>query len=433
MTPGEVRPDWWMLTEVARRMGWEAEFPYRRPADIFREHAALSGFENHGNGRRVFNIGALSDLTDDAYERLPPLRWPLPSHVGGSGRLFGDGARFPTGDGRAGFVAAPYLPPVACAEQRWPLLLNTGRIRDQWHTMTRTGRLPRLMAHQGEPLLDLHPEDAARLGIVDGGFAQIESEHGDTVLPVRFSTAQRLGEVFAAIHWTDDFTSAGPIARLVQAATDPVSGQPELKQTPVRVAPIVPLWRGILLRHSPRLPNGRYYWARVPLADGHAFDLAGWAPLPSGRGTEAWILELLDTRPKPELVIYADPARGVFRYASLVDGRLDACLFLSRNSAKLPSRDAVAYLLGGDIQPEMRTRLLAGQLSGTALADTGRIICACFGVGLRAINDAITGRNLSSVAEIGAALRAGTNCGSCLPELSAILQRASSRVTLAAE
>lgn len=180
------------------------------------------------------------------------------------------------------------------------------------------------------------------------------------------------------------------------------------------------------------MPRGSYYWARVPLARGHAFDLAGWAPLPSGRGTEAWMLQLLDAGASPELVIYTDPARGVFRYASLIDGRLDACLFLSRSAAQLPPRGVLATLLGGPVDAEMRTSLLAGQMRGPAMPGAGRIICACFGVGLRTLNEAIADRNLTSVAEIGAALRAGTNCGSCLPELNAILQRTASAVTLPA-
>src|SRR4051794_34393134 len=114
------------------------------------------------------------------------------------------------------------------------------------------------------------------------------------------------------MHWTDSFSSTGPIGRLVQAATDPVSGQPELKLTPVRVTPIAPLWRGLVLRHGEDLPSGPYYWARAPLRPGHVFDLAGWAPLPSGRGTERWVLDLLAApSAAPELVIYADPARRV--------------------------------------------------------------------------------------------------------------------------
>jgi assimilatory nitrate reductase catalytic subunit len=301
------------------------------------------------------------------------------------------------------------------------LLLNTGRVRDQWHTMTRTGLAPRLMMHRREPLLDVHPDDAARLGLVDGGLARVESRHGETVLPTRLSADQRPGEVFAPMHWTDRFTSAGPIGRLVGAATDPISGQPELKATPVRVTPVAPLWRGLVLRHSELLPQGPLYWARVPLDEGHAFDLAGCVPLPSGRATEAWVTELLACAATPELVIYADPARGAFRYASLVEGRLDACLFIARSAAGLPPREAVAALLGTRIDPERRTCLLAGQSGAAVTNDSGPTICACFGVGLRTLHRTIATRRLTSLAEIGAVLRAGTNCGSCIPELKAIL------------
>ncbi len=424
--PGEARPDWWMLSEVARRMGWPTAFAYRNSADIFREHAGLSSFENREPRRRIFDIGALSDLSDEDYERLAPIRWPIMpgkrEQSSGTQRLFGDGRRFATPDGRARFVPTAYRPPAVPTDDRWPLLLNTGRVRDQWHTMTRTGRLPRLMAHQGEPFLDIHPADAARLCVTDGGLARVESPHGGTILPVRLSNDQRRGEVFAAIHWTDRFTSAGTIDGIIGAATDPVSGQPELKATPVRVTPVATLWRGLLLRGSEQVPSGPYYWGRVPLERGHVFTLTGWEPLPSGPGSEIWISALLDAPPAAELVIYADPGRGNFRYASIVGGRLDACLFLSRNLSSLPPRDVVAALLSTRIEPEMRTYLLAGNPAGAAaVTAAGRTICACFGVGLHTLHRTIASRKLTSVAEIGAVLRAGTNCGSCIPELKSIL------------
>jgi assimilatory nitrate reductase catalytic subunit len=427
--PGEARPDWWMLTEVARRMGWQSAFAYRGPADIFREHAALSGFENESSSRRLFDIGALSALSDDDYARLLPMRWPQPRGTvqpwSSAKRLFGDGGPFPTADGLARFVPTPYRPPAVPTDDQWPFLLNTGRLRDQWHTMTRTGRLPRLMAHQREPALDTHPADAARLHLVDGGLARVESPHGATVLPVRLSNDQRKGEVFASFHWTDRFTSAGPIDAVVGAATDPISGQPELKATPVRVAPVAPQWHGLLLRGSEQVPHGPYYWARVPLERGHAFTLVGWEPLPSDRGTELWIAALLDAPPAAELVIYADPARGTFRYASVVGSRLDACLFIASKASALPSRDAVAALLGTRIESDMRTALLAGNPAGAAAANaSGPTICACFGVGLNTLHSTIASRRLTSITEIGAILRAGTNCGSCIPELKAILSAA---------
>jgi assimilatory nitrate reductase catalytic subunit len=426
LPPGEARPDWWMLTEVARRMGWAADFPYRRPADIFREHAALSAFENGGRRRRIFNIGGLAGLSDGGYDRLEPTRWParceLLERRSCNARLFGNGQGFPTEDGRARFVATPYRA-LAAADKTWPLLLNTGRLRDQWHTMTRTGRVLRLMTHQCEPLLDIHPADAARFGLADGGLARIESRHGETVLPVSLLGEQRQGVVFAPMHWTDDFTSSGPIDRIVGAATDPISGQPELKATPVRVKPLKVLWRGLLLRQSGRPPAGACYWARMPLDNGDAFDLAGWEPLPSGPGSEAWVAELLGIPRAAELVVYADPRRRTYRYAVLVAGRLAASLFLAKDRASLPSRDALVALLGKVAEADMRASLLAGHSSGSvAGADPGRTVCSCFAVGLRTVHRAIVDRRLTTVAEIGNVLGAGTNCGSCIPELTAILR-----------
>jgi assimilatory nitrate reductase catalytic subunit len=241
-------------------------------------------------------------------------------------------------------------------------------------------------------------------------------------LPIRFSNDLRAGEVFAPMHWTDRFTSAGPIDAVVGAATDPVSGQPELKATPVRLAPVAARWHGLLLRGSEQVPYGPYYWARVPLERGHAFTLTGWEALPRDPGSDRWIATLLDAPPAAELVIYADPARGTFRYASVVGRRLDACLFIARKPTALPSRDALAALLGTRIEPETRMHVLAGGAPGAAALNTaGRTICACFGVGLNTLHDTIASRRLTDVAAIGAILRAGTNCGSCIPELKAIL------------
>jgi assimilatory nitrate reductase catalytic subunit len=424
--PGEARPDWWMMAAVARRMGWREAFAYDKESEIFREHAALSAFENDGaKRRRIFDIGALADVSDDDYDRLVPVRWPLRRGAAtpwsGDARLFGDGTGFATADGRARFVPTPYRPPAVPADDQWPFVLNTGRVRDQWHTMTRTGRLPRLMAHQREPALDVHPRDAARLKLDDGGLVRIESPHGTATLPIRLSSALRPGEVFAPMHWTDRFTSAGPIDGVVGAATDPVSGQPELKATPVRIAPVEMQWHGLLLRGAEQVPFGPYYWARVPLERGHAFSLIGWEPLPSDRGSERWVATLLDASPAAELVIYADPARGTFRYASVVGRRLDACLFIARSQAALPSRDALAALLGTRIAPDMRMSILAGSNPGAAGSGAGRTICACFGVGLNTLHETIANGRLTDVAEIGAILRAGTNCGSCIPELKALL------------
>ena len=144
-------------------------------------------------------------------------------------------------------------------------------------------------------------------------------------------------------------------------------------------------------------------------------------PRGCGASSEAWIAALLAAPDDAEQVIYADPRRGVFRYASLADGRLAAVLFLGRSEAGLPERDVLAALLGQTVEPRARAGLVAAQPTG-AVAERGRLVCACFGIGLRALHDAIRSRRLTSAAEIGACLRAGTNCGSCLPELAEILR-----------
>jgi assimilatory nitrate reductase catalytic subunit len=484
--PGEAQSDWWMMAEVARRMGWRSEFAYNSPADIFREHAALSGFENDGPAGRIFDIRGLARLSDGEYRRLEPIRWPVPSlprapsdQVGpphpapgkarprlanpsqpspptgereegeegssyqshptrdchgepecGRKRMFGEGTGFPTADGRAHFVPTMYRPPAA--DRQAPLVLNTGRVRDQWHTMTRTGRVPRLMARHGEPLIDIHPADAAGHGLADGDLARVESSSAATVLRVRLSADQRRGEAFAPMHWTDQFTAAGPIGRVVAGVTDPISGQPELKTTRVRLTPVAAHWYGLLLRQSERLPMGDCYWTRVPLTNGQAFELAGWSPLISGAGSEAWVAGLLDASPMAELVIYADPGRDTYRYASLIGGRLEGVLFLAREATSLPRRDRLAALLGTVIDLEPRASLLAGQsaVSG-AVSDPGRTVCSCFAIGLHTLHRTIADHRLTTVAEIGNLLRAGTNCGSCIPEIRSILRDAGVRTVAA--
>jgi assimilatory nitrate reductase catalytic subunit len=428
--PGEARADWWMLAELGRRMGFGRAFDYGNAAQIFREHAALSAFEN--DGERAFNLGGLAAIDDDAYDALEPAQWPVRGDgarepLQSSARLFADG-RFSHPDGRACFVATPFRPP---AEMRdGGLMLNTGRIRDQWHTMTRTGDVPGLSQHTPEPFLDMHPDDAAAARLENGGFARIESRHGAATMRVRVTDAQRPGDVFAAMHWSRINTSAGPADGLVGAALDPVSGQPEFKATAVTVRPQPMAWHGLLMRRDHAQLASPDYWCRIAIDGGFAYTLAGVDPLAADCETPdaARILPWLGpagagAAEAADLAVYADPARGVFRYARFADGRLDACLFIARDPASLPDR-AAAIIMFGEAPPDHnRARVLAG-MSLAGVASPGPTVCACFAVGRNAIIESIRTGNLTTVAGISAALRAGTNCGSCLPELAAILSEA---------
>ena len=409
--PGEARPDWWALAQVGQRMGWRAEFAWPDAAAVFREHAALTAFENWG--ARPLDLGGLAELSDDEYDALAPVQWPVARGQEPGGRLFGAGG-FATEDGRARFVPTVWRALASLPDARFPLLLNTGRVRDQWHTMTRTGMVAKLLQHVAEPVASLRPEDAQMLGIEDRGLLRLETVHGSAVLRAARDPAQRRGEVFVPMHWSDAFASAGPVARLVGAACDPISGQPELKATPVRAAAVPTAWRGLLLHVEPATPAG-VVWSRVPLAQGHALDLAGTEPLPADKAALARRLLACEDA---DVVEMADPARGVWRYAALREGRLQACLYLTNKTGGLPSHQAMSAMLAGAVPDAARSGLLAGGSSGPREA----LVCACFSVGLETLRTAITERHLASVAEIGRALQAGTNCGSCIPELQRLLR-----------
>jgi assimilatory nitrate reductase catalytic subunit len=416
--PGTARPDWWMFAEVARRMGWAGSFAYASPAAIFREHAALSAFEN--NGARVFDIGALANIDDEAYDALEPTQWPRARNAAAvTPRLFGAGD-FPAPDKRARMIAVSA--PATTEVPRFPLTLNTGRIRDQWHTMTRTGKVPRLMTHAPSPHLAIHPRDAENGGITADGLVRIESARGALVMRAALTDAQRPGEVFAPMHWTDEFSSAGAIARLVHDETDPISGQPDLKGSKVRISPVETLWQGSLLRRASGAPDlgDSVFWSKAPVDAGFTFDLAGWTDLASLIHSEKVLRRLLQIPAEAELVSYSDPKRSIFRYAGFAGARLEACLSLAPSAAGLLPPNMIAPFLGRTLDTAERFALLAGHRVGVS-ANPDSIVCACFAVGARRLASAIRKQALTSVQEIGAALGAGTNCGSCVPELKRIL------------
>ncbi len=411
--PGEARPDWWIVSEVARRLGHAEAFAYRSAADIFREHAALSAFEN--DGQRDFDIGGLAALPDEAFNALDPLQWPLrEAGTTGRDRFFADGGFF-TPNGRARFVA-PASPSLSGLTSRdFPLRLNTGRMRDQWHTMTRTGKSPRLGAHAPEPFVEIGPEDAAEFGLAEDGFATVATRHGRCILRVRIGTGQQRGSIFVPIHWSGETSSGGRVGDLVAAYTDPYSGQPEAKATPVSVAPIDFRYRGFVLSRQPLVMPETAWWTRIAVKSGTGYVFA------TDCGGATWRnFVLQQAGGTAELSDYADDRFGVYRAAVFEAGRLDLCLFCGP-AGTVPAWEVVkAAFAAPSLEQHERRVLLSGFAAGNA-ADSGPVLCACFGVGLATIRDAIASKAATSVEEIGRALRAGTNCGSCLPEIRKLL------------
>jgi assimilatory nitrate reductase catalytic subunit len=422
--PGEARADWWIVAEVAKRMGFAAAFDYSGPAAVFREHAALSGFEN--GGTRAFDIGGLAGLDDAAYENLEPVRWPVRrserrSERGhcGAGELLADG-RFFTSSGKAQFVPVTPCAPAALANDDFPYVMLTGRIRDQWHTMTRTGKSPRLAQTKAEPCIEINTRDAIADGLANGSIARIASEGGEMLARVVWSDEIRRGQVFVPMHWTAQLARAGRVGPLIAAAVDPVSGQPELKHTPVRVQPLTVAWYGFVLNREALDPGAVLDPGEAPYVVGARgagywrYELAGdtdrrdWAP---------WARQWLGA--DGDWVDFADSAGG-YRGARLDNGRLSGCVFISPKT-RLPDRNWLGRLFAREaLNDSERASLLAGRPADGA-ASLGPIICACFSVGRDALIRAIAGQEVTDVKAIGRLLKAGTNCGSCVPELNGLL------------
>jgi assimilatory nitrate reductase catalytic subunit len=414
--PGETRPDWWQMAEVGRRMGYADAFAFESTAAIFSEYAAQTAFIN--NGARDLDIGAYAGIGTAEYNALTPFQWPQPKDAQPTEtRFFANGGFF-TPDRRASFVPVRAQGHTRKSDA-FPLTLNTGRIRDQWHTMTRTGKSQRLSAHFAEPFAELHPADAARCGIGPADIVRVESPHGEVLVRSLITNRQRKGAVFVPMHWTDQFTAKARIDALVPALTDPHSGQPALKNAAVRIEPFDAAIYGFAV--SAAKPDGlaTAYWAIARTTGGWRMELAGDVA-PGDPAVFAREVLGLTNRANIAPLACLDIERGDARFAFFDGARLLGALWLSKDPVAVSRTWACAQLAAEHAEPRNRYQLLAGR-AGAGMPDKGAIVCSCLSVGANEIAAAIEG-GCMSVAAIGAALGAGTNCGSCRAEIRQIIE-----------
>ncbi len=411
--PGEARSDWWQLTEVARRLGFAEAFAYDAPAEIFREHAALSGFENTGS--RDFDIGAHADLTPEDYEALTPFQWPQPAGQGSAeNRFFADGG-FYHADGKARFVALR-PPETVRTNADYPFTLNTGRIRDQWHTMTRTGKSARLSAHIAEPFAELHPRDAIEIGVGNADLIEIESPQGKAFVRALITERQARGSIFSPMHWNDQFAAKARIDVLVPAITDRLSGQPASKNVAVAARKFKATHYAFAVSKAKPVDPGAAYWALAKAEAGFRLELAFAGPLDDWAG---WCRRVFAIPQGVEPLGYADAQTGDIRLAFFDGARLLAAFFLAREPVAVARNWAIAQLAADHLDLRKRFALVAGR-PGADKPDPGATVCSCFGVGVNQIVAAVRG-GCHSVEAVGKSLNAGTNCGSCRAEIRGII------------
>ncbi|MEM9970338.1 MAG: molybdopterin-dependent oxidoreductase [Pseudomonadota bacterium] len=400
-----ARPDWAMLAEVGRRMGWHDAFDYTGPAEIFREHAALSGIA--GRLGKDFDISGLAEVSDEDFDALAPTRWPITADRQG-GRFFSDGHFFHA-DGKARLLPVSWRPPAQRRSPRYPFRFNTGRVRDQWHTMTRTALSPKLSSHLAEPYLDMHPGDAAEQKLQAADLVEVKSPAGAAILRLRITDDVSPGQVFAPMHWTGETAPSGRVDALVAGHVDPVSGQPESKASVVAVQKMQAAWYGFAVCRDAPTPQSAY-WALAKTESGYRVELAG-RETPEDWDAEARALFGL---PDAAVTSFTDASRGMARLAFHRDDVLLAALFVSREPVAV-MRDYLATRPGQSAEGALLGRTPAD------VPDPGPTLCSCFNVGINTIARAVEERGLMDVEAVGCALRAGTNCGSCKPEIAALL------------
>ncbi len=392
--PASARPDWKIICDVAQRMGFGG-FDFETAGDVFAEYVATTKLSQEFG--KDLDLTALEGVD---YESFAPVQWP----VDGKQRFFADGA-FYHPDGKARMIAV--TPPTL---EAGTFTLNTGRNRDQWHTMTRTGKSARLGAHLAEPYVEIHPDDAAAMGVDTAELVTIYGPKGKGTFRALISTNVAQGNLFAPLHWTRQQSASGTVNSAVTARTDPTSGQPATKSSRVDASKCHVAWYGFAVSAAAMEPS-RPYHAIAKTSTGWQAEVAGMKP------PRDWELEArnITATERGDAAVMHDAATGDVRVAIIEDNKITA-LFFASTSPVVVARQHAATLIGSDVAG---LAALAGRVSAD-MPDPGATVCACFNVGVNTLRDAI-GKGATTVAALGEATCAGTNCGSCKPELAALI------------
>jgi assimilatory nitrate reductase catalytic subunit len=444
--PGEARDDWRIACDFARRLaariapGRAVLFDYADAEAVWNEHRETT------RGRDLDITGLSYSILD---ERGPQF-WPF--HEGdreGKARLYEDGV-FPTPSGRARFVVTPFKPLAEQVDARYPFALNTGRLRDQWHGMSRSGTVPQLFGHEAEPAIDLSTIDAKRRLMSDGDFVKVASRRGSQVMRVRISDAMRAGQAYVAMHWGEEYVGGRDshgVNTVTSPATDRDSLQPELKHAAVRIEKVELAKRMLafawieadaVAETSARLravfadfayascvPFGRVDGDddRIGILFRGAHDEAVSASTIAAIETALGIVEPSQvtshvTAPTSHLLEYDDARRGHVRRVLVRNGVLAGVALQGDWSAEVWLKE---YLeTAAPVTTIGRLLLRPGATAPSGFKSRGRVVCNCWNVGesaIEAVLEQLDGDAVERLAALQAKLRCGTQCGSCLPEL----------------
>ncbi|MDX1669685.1 MAG: molybdopterin-dependent oxidoreductase, partial [Limnobacter sp.] len=450
--PGHARPDWQIAADFGQCLAKALKARAVKPRnlhgpdeDLLRWESVQAVFEEH----RALTRGRDLDITGLSYDLLEqagPQQWPLPEGGSkGAARLYEDG-RFQTPSGKARFVLAQYVPVAEDANSRFPWRLNTGRLRDQWHGASRTGTLPQLFSHEGEPVVSLNPADISRLGLCNNDWVELTSKRGRVSLKVKPSDEVEPNQAWLPMHWGPEFLGgrglAGGVNSLTCEAFDPYSKQPELKHAAIQVSPLRKVWQVVVFAESEQF---LMLWLQARSLFGQ-FESASCIPVGrdrpgvlframSHKAPASWVIQKLEELfglRGSQVMAYSDPTTGENR-------KLRVEFETSQDRAYL-----TAVMLAGSVVSEPwlrqffesrenviphRSALLKSQskppVAGLAPV---KMICNCVGVSQESIQASLLTMEKLSEAEklqrLKYTLKCGTECGSCVPEIRGLIQQA---------
>ncbi|WP_281051707.1 nitrate reductase [Thauera sp. GDN1] len=432
--PGEARADWRIVCDFAQALSAligkpqaAAMFAYAKVEEIFAEHVATTA------GRDLDITG----LDYAVLELAGPQQWPFPAGMAVADaarrtRLYADG-RFPTASGRARFVVPVGETTAEQVDAHYPIALTTGRLRDQWHGMSRSGKVARLYSHVDEARIELHPADLRMFEVASGELVRVSGRRGEIVLRALASEELRRGQAFVAMHWGRNVLNSAGINELMAGEFDPFSKQPELKHAAVRIDKAALPFQLLLMRvETGERAATELAEALVPWLDRFAYASLALA----GRDEAAVVMRVAHEQPIPSAwldeldalagldgdaaLTYSDVRRGVSKRALIEDERLVGLRLCGETVAGTWLREVmVERQATADLRPWLLAPLAAPP---AAARGRGRIICNCLNVAESDIRAAIAGGEDFDAMQ--RRLKCGTSCGSCVPEIRRMISAA---------
>ncbi|SKA57179.1 assimilatory nitrate reductase catalytic subunit [Enterovibrio nigricans DSM 22720] len=410
-TPGQGMPDWWIVCEVAKRMGFDRAFTYRSEVDIFNEYVAQTALGNKQGEptKRKLNLEAFGELSNEEYQHLAPIQWPHTLDHEVKERIFSNG-QFSTSDSRACFVPVAHQSLADKQTSTFNMRLLTGRLRDQWHTMTRTGLSASLNALDIEPYVLVHPDDAKSHHIADGQLVQITSRSGQQIFKARISTDVSIGQCFVPIHWSETHSNGGKPNTLIAPKIDPISGQPEFKAAAINLQAIKTPFSMLLATVNPQSTQTLnrlkpIHWVKQTVDGGYVYHLYFEAvPVnllndlaPQLFGSNHSSLLSSNTKSRSGIIYTNKKPNAAY---VLFDAQFAAC------------QPDIAQLLASSFDDVDIHAFLSGELSVRSPT-----ICTCKQVKQEDIEIAFLEEGACSVEKICEMTQAGTGCGNCVSEV----------------